>query len=97
MADVLLAHIGKTIRALRKEKNISIEEVAFAAKISYVYFSQIERGQRNLTIKALYQIAAALGVEPAVLLPNSKRRVSAHHKAAVIQTMRQLMTQIRKL
>lgn len=48
------------------------EQLAHEAGLDLTYIGGIERGRRNPTVKALGQIAAALGVEPAELLtPNS--------------------------
>jgi len=96
MTDALLANVGKIIRALRKEKNVSIEELAFAADISYVYLSQVEHGQGNLTIKVLYQIAAALGVTPASLLPENPRINVSRDEAKILETLKQLTAQIKE-
>ena len=50
------------IRHLRKQKNISQEELALRAGINTVYFGQIERGQKCPTVDTLYKIAVGLEI-----------------------------------
>ncbi|GBR75164.1 helix-turn-helix XRE-family transcriptional regulators [Candidatus Termititenax aidoneus] len=97
MSDNLLAHIGGTIRTLRQAQKKSLEEIAFEANISYFYLSQIEHGQRNMTIKALYQIASALGVKPFSLLPENRISNAPQNKTNILKTLKQLTTQIKAL
>ncbi|GBR76985.1 helix-turn-helix XRE-family transcriptional regulators [Candidatus Termititenax persephonae] len=72
MGDPLLSHIGNTVRALRKKQGMSMEYLADRADIHLTYLAQIEKGQRNLSIKTLWQIAAALNIKPMSLLPESR-------------------------
>lgn len=50
------------IRRLRKQKDISQEELALRAGINTVYYGQIERGQKCPTVDTLYKIAVGLEV-----------------------------------
>ncbi|MDR1113631.1 MAG: helix-turn-helix transcriptional regulator [Candidatus Margulisbacteria bacterium] len=98
MRDNLLAQrIGGTIRTLRQAQKKSLEETAFEANISYFYLSQIEHGQRNMTIKTLYQIASALGVKPFSLLPESRISNEPQKKTNILKTLKQLTAQIKEL
>lgn len=42
-------HLGAEFRRLRKEKNVSMNEMARRMKISAPYLSDLERGKRNWT------------------------------------------------
>ena len=55
--------IGKNIRILREAKDISQEELAFRADVHRAYIGQVERAERNLTIKSLQKIANGLDIE----------------------------------
>lgn len=55
--------VGTNIRKLRNSKNLSQEELAFSAEIDRSYLSEIENGQKNLSVAILDQIANALGVK----------------------------------
>ena len=54
--------LGKVIGALRKQANISQEELAFRASIDRTYISQIERGVGNPSLLVIFKIAQALKV-----------------------------------
>ena len=60
--------LGRNVRAARTRLGLSQEELAFSAGFKRSYVSDMERGTRNPSIKALARLAAALGVEPAALL-----------------------------
>lgn len=54
--------VGKRLRELRKAKGLSQERLAELAGINPKYYSDVERGKRNITIKNLERIASQLGV-----------------------------------
>lgn len=55
--------IGKRIQELRKEKGISLSELAERAEIAKSYLSSIERDlQKNPSIQFLEKVSAALDV-----------------------------------
>jgi transcriptional regulator with XRE-family HTH domain len=64
-ADVL---VGRRVRALRLERNLSLSELAARAGVSIGALSQIERGLSSLRVKVIWPLAAALGVEPSALI-----------------------------
>lgn len=66
----VVAQLGKNVRAIRTEIRLSQEEVAFRAGLKRSYLSDLERGTRNPTVRALGRIAVALGVHPSRLLQN---------------------------
>lgn len=68
MRDQRLVNFGNRIRAIRKEKNLSQEELAALANIDRSYMGHIERGEKNVTLTKIYQIADALGIPATTLL-----------------------------
>ncbi|GEO86156.1 MULTISPECIES: helix-turn-helix domain-containing protein [Alphaproteobacteria] len=64
-ADIM---VGRRIRALRLESGLSLAELAARAGISIGALSQIERGMTSLRVKVIWPLAAALNVEPSVLI-----------------------------
>ena len=54
--------IGQRIRALRKEKKLSQEQLAEKVWISTTHMSHIENGSTKLSLPVLVDLAAALGV-----------------------------------
>ncbi|OQX80232.1 MAG: hypothetical protein B6D64_03535 [Bacteroidetes bacterium 4484_276] len=53
---------GKIIKKLRLERNLSQESLAFDADIDRTYISNIEKGERNISIEVAYKLANALQI-----------------------------------
>jgi transcriptional regulator with XRE-family HTH domain len=60
--------LGLNVRDLRRQQQLSQEELAHRADMDRSYISDLERGRRNPSVKAIGRIAEALGVPPGVLL-----------------------------
>jgi DNA-binding NtrC family response regulator len=52
--------IGETIRNLRKERNLTLKQMAKRTGLSVSLLSQIERAESSASISSLYKIAVAL-------------------------------------
>lgn len=63
-----LIALGKHLRELREEKDLSQEELANDSDIPINQIGRIERGEINTTVSTLYCISKALEVEPMKLL-----------------------------
>ena len=59
---------GENVRSLRKEIGWSQEQLAEACGLHRTYIGAIERGERNVSLQNIVQIAFALGVKPADLM-----------------------------
>ncbi len=70
----LLATVGSAIRARRRALGWTLRELAEQAGLSLRFVQAVERGQANVSIARLADIAAALGVDPAELLARSATR-----------------------
>lgn len=67
-----LIHVFATnVRKYRNEKGLSQESLADLAGLHRTYISAIERERRNISIDNIENIAAALDVEPYMLLKNN--------------------------
>jgi transcriptional regulator with XRE-family HTH domain len=64
----LVKLLGENVRAARKTRGLSQETLAFDADMKRSYLSELERGKRNPSVRALGRLATALNVEPADLL-----------------------------
>lgn len=64
----LVQLLGENVRRLRNERGLSQEELAFRAGMKRSYLSDLERGTRNPTVRALGRLAEALEAEAAHLL-----------------------------
>lgn len=69
MTELSIA-IGYLIRNKRKELKITQESLALQCSIDRSYMGRIERGEVNITILKLYEIAQILNVKPLELLPH---------------------------
>ena len=54
--------IGETIRGLRKERTLTLKQMARRTGLSVSLLSQIERAESSASISSLYKIATALDV-----------------------------------
>lgn len=70
MRDPRLVVFGQRVRAIRKQKGLSQEGLAALADIDRSYMGHIERGEKNITLTKIYQIADALEVTAMHLLEN---------------------------
>ncbi|MBM3204499.1 helix-turn-helix transcriptional regulator [Candidatus Uhrbacteria bacterium] len=59
---------GERLRELRKQKNLSQEEVALKSGLHRTYVSDVERGSRNVSLRNIEKLAKALGTKPQDLL-----------------------------
>ena len=60
--------LAANLRATRKERGISQEELAAMAGLHRTYVGAIERGERNVSIDNIERLAAALGFDVVELL-----------------------------
>ncbi|CAO1660020.1 helix-turn-helix domain-containing protein [Halomonas sp. NPDC076908] len=74
--------LGQNIREERKKKGFSQDAFALAAGIDRSYIGRVERGEVNITVEKLYEIAAVLQCEPASLLPDQTTLEPEGHKPA---------------
>lgn len=61
---------GHRVRTLRKNRQLSQEELAELSNLDRTYISGIERGVRNVALRNIEAIANALGVSLGELFEN---------------------------
>lgn len=66
--NFLYRQLAERIEKLRKEKEMTQEELAEKAGLHRAYFWDIENG-RNISVKTAYKIARALGVKVKDMFP----------------------------
>jgi transcriptional regulator with XRE-family HTH domain len=66
--DERIVAFGKRVREVRKAKGISQEKLAEMAGIDRSYMGNIERGEKNITLKKIYEICDALQIEIKLLI-----------------------------
>lgn len=68
MSELTVA-FGLKVREQRKLKKLSQERLALLCNIDRSYMGRIERGEVNVTLEKIYELAIALEVEVKTLLP----------------------------
>ena len=68
MSDLSL-EVGQLIRECRTKQKISQEKLALLCNIDRSYLGRIERGEVNITVEKLYEIALVLEVDAKTLIP----------------------------
>ncbi|OXL18942.1 helix-turn-helix domain-containing protein [Psychrobacter sp. DAB_AL32B] len=66
--DERMVAFGKRVREVRKAKGISQEKLAEMAGIDRSYMGNIERGEKNITLKKIYEICDALEIDIKLLI-----------------------------
>jgi len=69
MTNSELKQLGKSIKKVRSQRNLTQSEVAEKADTSANYYAQIERGEVNPSYTMLRSIAKALKVKLNDLIP----------------------------
>lgn len=64
----LLSVTGETLRAVRKERGLTLRQVAEGAHVSISYLAEIERGEKDPSSRILESIAQGLDIEVSELL-----------------------------
>lgn len=65
---MIIKVFGQILRELRESKKLSQEKLAELADLDRTYISLLERGQRQPTIRTLFQIAKALNIKPSKII-----------------------------
>ena len=65
----LSTEIGRLLRKTRAEKKITQEALALQCGIDRSYLGRIERGEVNITVLKLYELASVLQIDAKELLP----------------------------
>ena len=72
MNDNVARELGKRIKALRKLKGLTQEELGEKSGLSYKFIGEIERGEVNPSLNSLRQIAKSLDLPVRELFPQAK-------------------------
>jgi len=64
--------VGRNLRAVRDRRGLSQEAFALVLGVHRTYMGGLERGERNLTLKAVERIASVLDIDPLDLLADGR-------------------------
>jgi len=84
--DKLRSLIGERIRMLRRNKDVSQEDLAVKAEINRSYLSLIENGKSSPTLDVAERLAQALGVETTELIVSAGKKHFTYDDAEGFET-----------
>lgn len=61
--EPILLAFGQRVQELRKERNLSQEQLAELAGVHRTYIGMIERAEKNITLRNIEKIALALKID----------------------------------
>lgn len=79
-------NLGPKLQAIRKEKSLTLEQLAERSSVSKSMLSQIERGQANPTFATLWNMTQALGVDIAALTGSDEMAAVAPSAIEYVET-----------
>lgn len=71
-AAKLQRQFGSTLRAERKDRQLTQQQLAVSASLSLTYIGEIERGQRMVSLDTVQRLACALKLTGAELLAKAR-------------------------
>ncbi len=66
---------GQVLQQLRHKRGLSQEKLGFESNYHRTYISQLERGQKNPSLKAIFRLAGALGIRPSEIIRRIESRM----------------------
>lgn len=60
--------LGLNVRKYRKQRGMTQEQLGLETEMERSYVSDLERGTRNPSVRAVERLAKALGVQPHLLI-----------------------------
>lgn len=76
-SELVYEAVGARIHELRKQRGMTQDQLASQVDLTRTSITNIEAGRQKILLHTLFELAAALGVEPLELLPSSLELVKA--------------------
>ncbi len=67
-------NVGKKIKAIRREKNLTLKKLSWESNVSTTQISEIERGLSSPTIGTLMKLISALGQDTSIFFENARSK-----------------------
>ncbi|EEL48134.1 helix-turn-helix domain-containing protein [Bacillus cereus] len=68
--------IGVKIKRLRKERKLTLKQIADQTNLSISFLSQVERSKSSITLESLKKISEALGVNPSYFFSEPEKQTT---------------------
>lgn len=85
VASGLIVDLTEEISAVMEERKMNRSALAKKLKCSTAYITKLLRGEENLTIKKIAQIAIALELEPKISLDGRNQKVQISNEAFTVR------------
>lgn len=69
--------IGAKMKSLRKERKLTLKQIADQTNLSISFLSQVERSKSSITLESLKKISEALGVNPSYFFSEPDEQTSS--------------------
>ena len=89
-----LQYVLKSIRIIRKQKNVSQTELCLRANMSQGFLTNLETGKKEPSAMTLIRIAAALGVSPREFFPEIPTDTDINIKNNIKQEIIELLKRL---
>ncbi|HEY4112173.1 helix-turn-helix transcriptional regulator [Puia sp.] len=63
----IIKEFGKNLKSIRKAKGLSLRQLAASSGVDHVQISLYEKGESNLEMTTVVDLAEGLGVDPSEL------------------------------
>jgi transcriptional regulator with XRE-family HTH domain len=90
--EIICRLVGERLRAIRNQKGLTQAQVAEKARLNDKYYSEVERGIRNITLVNLQKISKALGVPLGEIFRFSVKRETSVEEQEVVAIMTHLLS-----
>ena len=74
MGDDTIRAFGQVVRQLRKERNMSQQELAFESDIDRTFVSLLENGHKQPSLLTIFRLSAALQVAASEIIRQVEQR-----------------------
>jgi transcriptional regulator with XRE-family HTH domain len=64
----ILKLFGENLKKIRKEKGYTLRSLSYECDIDYSDINKIEKGQKNITLTTVIELAKGLAVQPKKIL-----------------------------
>ena len=71
---------GQILKQERIKKAFSQEELAYLSDLDRTYISMLERGKRQPSLKTIFVLSSALGIQPSQLIHELENLLDIAHR-----------------
>lgn len=93
----ILKIVGRRVRDLRKQRDLSQEQLGELAGVHFTYIGKIERAEKNISLLSLDKVARALNVTIFdLIISGTNIRVEKNEKDILLNQINEQLTTMNK-